>query len=46
MGILREIFGPSKKEIWKSFDDQIGSEFIEGGFFSADKVVAHVKIGP
>ena len=43
MGILREIFGPSKKEIWKSLSDQIGSEFIEGGFFSADKVVAHVK---
>ncbi len=43
MGILREIFGPSKKEIWKSLSDQIGSEFIEGGFFSADKVVAQVK---
>lgn len=43
MGILREIFGPSKKEIWKSLSDQIGSEFIEGGFFSADKVFAHVK---
>ncbi len=43
MGILREIFGPSKKEIWKSLSDQIGSQFIEGGFFSADKVVAHVK---
>ncbi len=43
MGILREIFGPSKKEIWKSLSDQIGSEFIEGGFFSGDKVVAHVK---
>ncbi|AEY67500.1 hypothetical protein [Clostridium sp. BNL1100] len=43
MGILREIFGPSKKEIWKSLSDQIGSEFIEGGFFSADKVVAHVE---
>ncbi len=43
MGILREIFGPSKKEIWKTLSDQIGSEFIEGGFFSGDKVVAHVK---
>ncbi|EGD46949.1 hypothetical protein Cpap_1144 [Ruminiclostridium papyrosolvens DSM 2782] len=43
MGILREIFGPSKKEIWKSLSEQIGSQFIEGGFFSADKVVAHVK---
>lgn len=43
MGILREIFGPSKKEIWRLLSDQIGSEFIEGGFFSADKVIAHVK---
>ncbi len=43
MGILREIFGPSKKEIWKSLSEQIGSQFIDGGFFSADKVVAHVK---
>ncbi len=43
MGILREIFGPSKKEIWKSLSEQIGSQFIEGGFFSADKVVARVK---
>ncbi|ACL75222.1 hypothetical protein [Ruminiclostridium cellulolyticum] len=43
MGILREIFGPSKKEIWKLLSDQIGSEFIEGGFLSADKVIAHVK---
>ncbi len=43
MGILREIFGPSKKEIWKSLSEQIGSQFVEGGFFSADKVVARVK---
>ncbi|WP_024832014.1 hypothetical protein [Ruminiclostridium josui] len=43
MGIFREIFGPSKKEIWKSLSDQIGSEFVEGGFFSTDKVVAQVK---
>lgn len=43
MGILREIFGPSKKEIWKSLSEQIGSQFIDGGFFSADKVVARVK---
>jgi hypothetical protein len=43
MGILREIFGPSKKEIWRSLSDQIGSEFKDGGFFSEDKVVARVK---
>ena len=43
MGILRELFGPSKKEIWRSLSEQIGSEFKEGGFFSDDKVGAHVK---
>lgn len=43
MGILREIFGPSKREIWQSLSEQIGCEFKEGGFFSVDKVSAHVK---
>ena len=43
MGILHEIFGPSKKEIWRSLSEQIGSEFIEGGFFRKDMVVAHIK---
>ncbi|WP_010250972.1 hypothetical protein [Acetivibrio cellulolyticus] len=43
MGLLREIFGPSRKEIWQVLSEQMGSEYIEGGFFSGDKVVAHVK---
>jgi hypothetical protein len=41
MSILREIFGPSKKEIWRLLSEQTGAEFVEGGFFSGpDKVVA------
>jgi len=43
MGILSGIFGPSKKEIWQLFSEQIGSEFVEGGFLKSDKVVAHIK---
>jgi len=43
MGFLREIFGPSKKEVWQALSEQIDSEFVEGGFFSKDKVVAHIK---
>lgn len=34
MGILRAIFGPSRKEIWSQIADDIGGEFIEGGFWS------------
>jgi len=43
MGLMREMFGPSKKEIWQVLNEQIGSEFVEGGFFKGDKVVAHIK---
>jgi hypothetical protein len=43
MGLLRELFGPSKKEIWKMLSDEIGSEFVEGGFFKADKVLVKHK---
>jgi hypothetical protein len=43
MGIMREIFGPSKKEIWQELSQQIGSEYVDGGFFKGDKVVAHIK---
>lgn len=41
MSVLRELFGPSKKEIWRILSEQTGSEFVEGGFFKSDKVVAH-----
>lgn len=43
MSTLREMFGPSKKEIWQELSSQIGSEFVEGGFLKVDKVVAHIK---
>lgn len=43
MGIMRELFGPSKKEVWQALSDQIGSEYVEGSLFKCDKVVAHIK---
>ncbi len=43
MGVLRELFGPSKKEIWDELSKQINADFREGGFFGKDKVVAYSK---
>jgi len=44
MSVLRELFGPSKKEIWRILSEQINSEFVEGGFFTgSDKVIARFK---
>ena len=43
MNVLRKVFGPCKKEIWKQLSEQLGAEFREGGFARPDKVVVHVK---
>jgi len=43
MGILREIFGPSKDEIWRQLCSEIGADFIAGGFWRGSKVQARVK---
>lgn len=41
MGILNEIFGPSKREIWTNLSEQTNSRFVEGGLFQGpDKVIA------
>jgi hypothetical protein len=40
---LRNIFGPSKKEVWKQLSDQVHGAFIEGGFFKKDAVQVRVK---
>jgi hypothetical protein len=31
MSILRQIFGPSKGDIWRQLSHQIGGEFVQGG---------------
>jgi hypothetical protein len=39
MGLLRQVFGPSKEEIWSQLSKEIRAEYEESGFFKGDKVV-------
>ncbi|KAB3531645.1 DUF3137 domain-containing protein [Alkaliphilus pronyensis] len=43
MGFLKGIFGSSKNEVWKQLAEELGGEFIEGGFFKTDKVNANMR---
>jgi hypothetical protein len=43
MGVLREIFGPSKNEVWKQLSEEIRADFVEGGFWKGSKVKGQVK---
>jgi hypothetical protein len=43
MGILRDLFGPSREEIWRQLCAEIGADFVKGGFWKGDKVQAQVK---
>jgi hypothetical protein len=40
MGVLRRVFGPSRKEIWTQLSTEIGAQYKDGGFWKGDKVVA------
>jgi hypothetical protein len=40
MGILRELFGPSKEEIWRQLSAETGAHYVEGGVWKGSKVVA------
>lgn len=43
MGFLRDLFGPSKAEIWSQLASQVGGRFTSGGFFSgSDRVEVSV----
>lgn len=41
-GILMGLFGPSKKEIWQQLADEIQADYINNGFWSGDRVEAHI----
>ena len=41
MGFLRQLFGPSREEIWRQLCQEIGAEYVEGGFWKGDKVQVH-----
>ncbi|HEV7787023.1 MAG TPA: DUF3137 domain-containing protein [Thermoanaerobaculia bacterium] len=43
MSFLAGMFGPSREEVWKQLCGEIGADFVDGGFWKGDKVVAHVK---
>lgn len=36
MGLLKSVFGPSRKEIWSQIADEIGGEMIDAGFWKGD----------
>ena len=38
--VLRRMFGPSKKEIWRQLSEQMQATFVEGGTWKADRVEA------
>lgn len=39
MGLLRDLFGPSKGEIWAQLAEQVRGRFVDGGFLGNSKVV-------
>jgi hypothetical protein len=40
MGVLRRVFGPSRKTIWTQLSTEIGAQYKDGGFWKGDKVEA------
>jgi hypothetical protein len=42
VGFLRSLFGTSRSELWMQLAEQIGADFVKGGFFREDAVVATV----
>jgi hypothetical protein len=42
MSVLRNWFGPSRKEIWRQLSEKMGAVYSEGGFSKSDRVdVSH-----
>jgi hypothetical protein len=39
MGLLRQVFGPSREEIWSQLSHEIGAEYEEGGFFKNGRMI-------
>lgn len=40
MGIMRQLFGPSRAEIWRQLCEQTGAKVVKGTWFKGAKVVA------
>ena len=41
MGWKEKLFGPSRDEIWRQLCQEIGADFVDGGFWKGSKVEAH-----
>ncbi len=46
MGLLRSLFGPSREEVWSELCRQMGAQYVAGGFWKGDKVVATIGQWP
>ena len=42
MAIYREVFGPSKEDIWRQLSKEIGARYVESGFWHGDMVQAQI----
>jgi len=40
VSVLRQLFGPSKKEIWQNLCSEIGGTYVDGGLWNGDRVQA------
>ncbi len=40
---LRKIFGANKEEVWQQLCKEIGADFIDGGVWKGDKVIARIQ---
>jgi hypothetical protein len=40
---LRELFGPSRDEIWSQLSQEVGADYQKGGFFTSGKVIVTHK---
>lgn len=38
MGFFKGFFGPNREEMWRKLSDDIGADYIDGGFWKGDKV--------
>jgi hypothetical protein len=43
MGMFKELFGPSKDEVWRRLSEEVSADFVEGGFWRGSKVRATVR---
>ena len=40
MSFLRQLFGPSKEEVWRQLCQEIDAQYVDGGFWRGSKVLA------